>query len=279
MRCALVCAAVAVCRGGVEREVVRAALRADDGPILIGKVDDPTDPVHAKGLRPTHSKSYDGDKLLFTHRYEHHDPESDRLLYFQYHARRHEQVVVLSEIEVRSCTAMQAVGSNLTMLTLTLTPSASVSDINLTLGSIIVANSVGCMTAHGQPWHKILRERVVAEPAIQPAPSKPETVEATVLTSPASFHECFEHAYIEYYHGKPGKLDVARNARKDSLATNGLDIPWDGFASTQSVLTKALVGSKKNQSSTMMFAQVTSAPMASMQSMLQTRESAIRVLV
>ena len=110
-------------------------------------------------------------------------------------------------------------------------------------GSIIVANSLGCVTANGQPWRKILRERVVTEPAIQHVLPKSETVKVTLLTSAAGFHECFKHAYIEYYHGKPSKLDAARNARKESLATKGLEVPWDGFASTQSVLAKAQVSS------------------------------------
>ena len=129
--CALVCAAVAVCRGSVDGEVVRAALLVDDGPIVIGKADDQPDPIHAKGLRPALNKSDNNDdKLLFTHRFEHHDPSIDRLLYFQYHARRHEQVVVLSETEVRSCTAVEVTDGNLTKLTLTLTQGT-----NLTMGA------------------------------------------------------------------------------------------------------------------------------------------------
>ena len=103
-----------------------------EAPILIHEVEEHTDPVHAKGLRPTHHASVDGDKMLFTHRYQHHDPVSDRLTYYQYHARRHDHVVVLSRSDVRSCTAMPTANDNFTSLTLDL--AVNMSDLNLTIG-------------------------------------------------------------------------------------------------------------------------------------------------
>jgi hypothetical protein len=102
-------------------------------PVLIHQVEDNTDPVHAKGLRPIHNASSHEDQLLFTHQYQHHDPVSDRLTYFQYHARRHGHVVVLSQSDVRSCTAMPTANDNFTLLTLDL--AANASDYNLTMGA------------------------------------------------------------------------------------------------------------------------------------------------
>ena len=63
---------------------------------------------HEHGLRPHHSSGAAEDPLLFRHRYQHHDAASDRLVYYQYEAKRHPHVVMLEDIGVNKCEASAA---------------------------------------------------------------------------------------------------------------------------------------------------------------------------
>ena len=59
---------------------------------------------HEHGLRPHHSSGAAAeDRLLFRHRYQHHDAASDRLVYYQYEAKRHPHVVMIDDIGVHQC--------------------------------------------------------------------------------------------------------------------------------------------------------------------------------
>ena len=51
--------------------------------------------IHAVGLRPHHAVGQSADDpLLFRHRYQHHDLQTNRLLYYEYEAKRHAHVVL-----------------------------------------------------------------------------------------------------------------------------------------------------------------------------------------
>ena len=58
------------------------------------------------GLMPHHDSGADkDDPLLFRHRWQHHDAEANKLWYYQYEAKRHPHVSVLSETDVTSCSS------------------------------------------------------------------------------------------------------------------------------------------------------------------------------
>ena len=68
--------------------------------------------IHEQGLRPHHSSgAASEDPLLFRHRYQHHDAATDRLLYYQYEAKRHPNVVMLTDM-VDSCEASDGGGGD-----------------------------------------------------------------------------------------------------------------------------------------------------------------------
>ena len=56
------------------------------------------------GLQPHHNIGSDrNDPQLFRHRFEHHDPVADRLVYYQYKARRLDHVMVLDDLNPHEC--------------------------------------------------------------------------------------------------------------------------------------------------------------------------------
>ena len=112
-------------------------LHPDAEPILLDYDDTMAneDPQHAAGLRPLHHSSAMLDPNFFEHRYQHHDPTTDRLVYYQYRARRHKQVVMLDELGVQSCVASPSEShTNLTVVTLTMHPTSNI-EANITNGA------------------------------------------------------------------------------------------------------------------------------------------------
>ena len=156
------------------------------------------------------------DSLLFKHLHTHHDPASGRLTYYEYHARRHAHVVMLDELGVLACEVVSHHGE---ASVLKLAANAGkVALANLTVGSIAVSSRLNCSTsAITKDWDPLFRGRVVAPPVMETAQleddDKGGMMLVTLHTVSAGFHECFEHADIEYYAGSPSGLSVARTAR------------------------------------------------------------------
>ena len=192
--------------------------------------------AHAAGLRPHHNTgAAEEDPLLFRHRYQRHNAETDRLLYYQYEARRHAHVVMLNDLAVISCIVVAAAGSS-AALQLHVEANDKLRDANLTAGSIIVGRELGCAWATGIPWRETLRDRVLSMTSKIDTPS---TRLLSMEVALAELHECFEHAQLEYYHGSRTNFSAARTAREASVAAGGGEAPIDVFASTNQVLLDA----------------------------------------
>ena len=178
--------------------------------------------MHEQGLRPSGRGTAEDppqDPLLFSHRYQHHDEATNRLIYYQYEARHHPHVVNLEDLGVRSCeVTRQNDAPNITAITLEFEDRRSASSLGP--GVVVLGHELGCVSraADGTtlPWRSTLRERVVG----LTRRSATDTL-VTLMTVSAALNEVFEHAQLEYYHGHPHKLDTSRNKRLESLASNG----------------------------------------------------------
>ena len=79
------------------------------------------DAEHSAGLQPSHEELDLEDPLLFKHRYAHRDVTNDRMIYYEYRARRHEHVLMLSTLDIQSCIiSFQAASPNQTVIQLTM---------------------------------------------------------------------------------------------------------------------------------------------------------------
>ena len=71
-----------------------------------GEHDDSGHHIIASGMNPPSDSGADpNDPLLFKHRFQHHNPDTNELLYFQYEAKRHAHVQLLGGEDVRRCRA------------------------------------------------------------------------------------------------------------------------------------------------------------------------------
>ena len=217
---------------------VPVARQADPSRFNIEKLKAADDNAHAAGLRPHHNTGgVQGDPLLFRHRYQHHDDRADQLTYYEYEARRHAHVVMVNDLDMSSCLADEDEEGQL-LIKLTL-PVDKLRTSNVTRGSIIVGDNLECKESMGgSKWRSILRERVVAEPIVRHTRSTAQTT-IELETAPAAMHECFEHAQVEFFHGRPHNLAVAREKRMQSFAANSKIAPNDGFASTSTIMADA----------------------------------------
>ena len=197
--------------------------------------------THDKGLRPHHSTGATAeDSLLFRHRYQHHDDETGMLLYYQYEAKRHRHVVMLDDLGVKVCEAIPDKDGDESLTSLKLVVQDTSSRTRLTSGAVLVGSGLNCALRTGGtfiPWRKTLRERVVAVGAAPIATA--EAVTVTLVTTPAALNDVFEHAQVEYYHGRPHRLSVARDKRLTSLAANGESAPEYRFAASADVVAEA----------------------------------------
>ena len=201
---------------------------------------------HEHGLRPHHSSGAAAeDPLLFRHRYQHHDAASDRLLYYQYEAKRHPHVVMLEDIGVNKCEASSAAsegGQNVTEIVLVVSSQSGAAQ--LSTGTIVSGSgSMHCVfrAADGSvsPWRKTLRDRVISASATA-APHYPASaVEVTLQTVEAALNEVFEHAQVEFFHGRTHSLEAARGKRLNSLARTGHQPARYEFASSVEVVAQA----------------------------------------
>ena len=190
---------------------------------------------YTAGLKPHHATgSTKEDPLLFKHTYQQHDPLLDRLMYYQYEARRHAHVVILDDVAVLLCEA-EPRKHNETLVTLHLAVN-QLRQLNVSNSSIVVANDLKCTTQKGM-WQVGLRARVVADPIIDAV----DVSEAALhlLTVPAALHECFAYSHVEFFHGSPSKLRVARANRERSLASKGMGTRPEQFASTDKIIADA----------------------------------------
>ena len=200
-----------------------------------------TNDIHAAGLRPMKHTANKSDPLLFKHRYHHHDTHANRLVYYEYEARRHAHVIMLDEMQVMSC-FLQFDENDAKLTWLTLRIPANLSS-NITAGSILVGSTSALGCQHSGEERNVLRERVLHQPTSLQS-SVTGAKDLKMLTSVAGFHECFHHANAEFYSGRPELFELARAARVDSLLGNGHKVPNEGFASSVEVIRAAKARAK-----------------------------------
>ena len=188
------------------------------------------------------------DPLLFRYRYQHHTIDTDRLVYYQYEARRHAHVVMLEDFAVQACSASPGADER-TAVTLTV-DGAALDKMGVSAGSIIVGRAgKGCFASAEdglKMWQAKLQERVV-EPPLVTATRDHGVASLMLVTVPASLHECFEYSQVEFYHGGADRLHVARTKRLQSLESKGKVPPADVFASTSTVVADAKAASARKQ--------------------------------
>ncbi|EOD09423.1 hypothetical protein EMIHUDRAFT_432837, partial [Emiliania huxleyi CCMP1516] len=206
-------------------------------PLHNVQVADPTGMLlsHAQGLRPNHSSGAAADDpLLFRHRFQHHNAATDSLLYYQYEAKRHPNVVVLTDM-VESCEASDGEGGD----DVTDIKVATSVPMNMTNGTIIVGD-VNCTFREADgtssPWRSTLRERVLSSSI---AASAADSQLVNLRTVHAALNEIFQHAQLELFQGRPHAFDAARDKRLASLANNGGYDDKYGFASADAVIADA----------------------------------------
>ena len=189
-----------------------------------------SDIVHDAGLRPHHNTGAAAeDPLLFRHRFQHHDANTGRLLYYQYEARRSSRVTMVEEMGAISCAASDR--GNSTSVDLAVADAAAIRGI--AVGDIIAGTGPSCMYADGSPWRQdgSLRERVLN---VEVHVSFSEAI-LRVDTVPAGLHECFDDSQFEFFHGSTANFEQARLAH---LASAG-ETENGTFASTKEVLDDA----------------------------------------
>ena len=164
------------------------------------------DQLHAAGLRPYHASGQSNDDpLLFRHRYQHHDPKTDRLVYYQYQARRHAHVVHLDDLAVESCSATPGGTEGTVLLTLVVRSGDQAHHLRaLKAGAIIIGSETNCTGTGGLPATITgLRERLLADATLRKAHGEraQPAAEVTLHTATAGFHECFEYSQLELFRG------------------------------------------------------------------------------
>lgn len=265
------------------------------------------------------------DSLLFKHRFEHHDPRSGKMVYYQYSARRHKHVIVLDEeesVQKILCAAGGGVVAdherNLLDNTVrddnaandTMRSENAVDDLmNVTLviaaddvaasadgkrndeqrgakallppslrelreGSIIVSNRMlwcgydgssgrerkstnhQALSPHSaggtQLIHRVVRDPNVVFKSSSTDDAKNHSVIIGFLAVPASMHDCFEDAELEYFKGHPDAFRQSRKSRKQSLVEKGelkehhtASPHANGFADTEQVIQSAIENGRR----------------------------------
>ena len=165
-----------------------------------------TDQLHAAGLRPHHASGQSNDDpLLFRHRYQHHDQRTNRLVYYQYQARRHAHVVHLDDLAVESCSATPSGMDGAVFLTLVVRSGDQGHHLRaLKAGAIIIGSEANCTGTGGLPATITgLRERLLADATLRTAHGERAQPVAEVMmhTATAGFHECFEYSQLELFRG------------------------------------------------------------------------------
>jgi len=165
-----------------------------------------TDRFHAAGLRPHHASGQSNDDpLLFRHRYQHHDQETNHLVYYQYEARRHAHVVHLDDLAVESCSATPGGVEGTLLLTLIVRWGDEGHHLRaLKAGAILIGSDASCTGKGGLPATITgLRERLLADATLRKADGEraQRAAEVTLHTATAGFHECFEYSQLELFRG------------------------------------------------------------------------------
>ena len=165
-----------------------------------------TDRFHAAGLRPHHASGQSNDDpLLFRHRYQHHDQETNRLVYYQYEARRHAHVVHFDDLAVESCSATPGGVEGTLLLTLIVRWGDEGHHLRaLKAGAILIGSDASCTGKGGMPATITgLRERLLADATLRKADGEgaQPAAEVTLHTATAGFHECFEYSQLEFFRG------------------------------------------------------------------------------
>ena len=228
------------------------------------------DATHTAGLRPPSTQTAVSPNN-FKHRYQHHDVATGRLTYFEYEAKRHAHVFMLDEDErlTRVKCAEQPQARNVgqreggggdaapsataTRLTLTFATKNKETTPNITVGTILVGSEKWSCGRVGLQSKQPIRDRVIAPPVLtvqteSATKAAKALVTIEVYATPVEFHECFETATFEFFHGSPDKLHSSRSERLDSFARAGLD-PDDGhdFADATAVIESAMAKAKQEQ--------------------------------
>ena len=150
--------------------------------------------------------------------------------------------------------ACNATGSNIdadgAATTLALELKANESQIAATLvsGAIIVDDGmVGCMDLEGT-LRSDLRGRLRGNAhGYHHQPGPPSSVSVQLQIAAAGFHECFEYAQVEYFHGATERFHTARNARHRSLAAIN-EVAPENFDDTAEVIASAKAAARRRAS-------------------------------
>lgn len=205
--------------------------------------------IHEAGLNPHHAAGRDQhDPHLFRHRYQHHDGLTGRVLYYEYEAKRHPHVLMLDDIQIAFCEAEETDdptidgGNSGRTTTIKLILKDEVSAAKLSEAAVIAGDGLECRfrTSDGtmSPWRKTLRERILRMAPVVSSDSDHFAI--SLVTAPAGLNDVFEHAQMEFFHGRAPALDTGRTKRLASLAANGASPPEKyRFASTSAVLADA----------------------------------------
>ena len=166
----------------------------------------PADGLHAIGLRPHYASGQSNDDPLhFRHRYQHHDQKTNRLVYYQYQARRHAHVVHVDDLAVESCSATPSGMDGTALLTLVVRSGDQGHHLRaLKAGAIIIGSEANCTGEGGLPATITgLRERLLADATLRKAHGEraQSAAEVTLHTATAGFHECFEYSQLELFRG------------------------------------------------------------------------------
>jgi hypothetical protein len=209
--------------------------------------------IHHAGMNPHHSTGASvTDPYLFSHRYQHHNPETDVLTYYEYNAKRHPHVAFLAEtsladdVSLEACTSSMDANGNITVKLL-LKPE-ELRDEHFKLGNILVLNNGRCKKPDGSSFS--MRERLISHPVVHDHHSGAKQV--SMVVEPTGLHECFEHSTLEFFRGEPHVFRTARNRREQSLADKNMEHISHAhslsFASTDTVIGDAKAAAKAERS-------------------------------
>jgi hypothetical protein len=186
----------------------------------------------AEGMNPHHNAGQSmSDPHHFKYHWSHMEHGTDKLVYYEYEAKRHKHVTFL-ESDILCSSDVRRDG-NVTVTLLMSKPELRAA--NLHTGSILVSAKGGRCQLPDEAEAK-LQDRIVTPPVMSRHSSGKTAVSFKV--KPAQMHELFEDMTVEYYRGKPEGLRKGRADRAASLKKMGRDAHHP-FTSTDGVLSEA----------------------------------------
>jgi hypothetical protein len=142
----------------------------------------------------------------------------NQLVYYEYDAKRGPHVNLLEPEDVTACNSALHRDGNITYhLTMSKHKAKAYS---LKQGHIVHAKDVYCKLPNG--LYEKLSNRVITPP--HKAKDDKGATTLSFVAQPAHFYEMFKDLTVEYFRGKPERLEVSRNKRVVSAKQSNLDI-------------------------------------------------------